>query len=196
MEENEDFNMYFYGKSLVHVRSKDGVRIYYDENKNIHRDPARGPAIEYSDGTGPCYVHGSPNGEKYENYKYERPSDSELNAVLADKSDDLFTEKVPVEKPRISIAQHLMKIAQASNSFTTSLSSKKSDNTSVTIKRKGKTMLLDNTKKPALDLRGIAYQPVPQEQPAEKLPLSSVADMLRKKFRPVQRISKDDNTLK
>lgn len=55
----------FTGKSLIRVR-KDGVRIYYNEKRVIHRDPLRGPAIENPDGTGQCFVEGSPTGEVYE----------------------------------------------------------------------------------------------------------------------------------
>ena len=50
---------------LIRVK-KDGTRVYYNEERLIHRDPNEGPAIEYEDGSGPCYLRGAETGEVYE----------------------------------------------------------------------------------------------------------------------------------
>ena len=46
------------GKGDQKIRtSTNGVRRYY-QNGVLHRDPSHGPAIEDTDGSGPCYLSG------------------------------------------------------------------------------------------------------------------------------------------
>lgn len=57
----------FADKEIIRVKV-DGTRIYYNEERLIHRNPADGPAIEATDGSGPCYVNGVATGERYETF--------------------------------------------------------------------------------------------------------------------------------
>lgn len=56
----------FSGKSIIKFSPTTGVRTYYNADREVHRDPAIGPAIEYPDGTGPCYCNGIPQEDSYE----------------------------------------------------------------------------------------------------------------------------------
>lgn len=48
--------------TVIRVRKKDGIRFWYLDGL-LHRDPAKGPAVENPDGTGVCYTMGKPHGE-------------------------------------------------------------------------------------------------------------------------------------
>lgn len=48
--------------TVIRVRKKDGIRFWYLDGV-LHRDPAKGPAVENPDGTGVCYSYGKPHGE-------------------------------------------------------------------------------------------------------------------------------------
>lgn len=50
--------------TVIRVRKSDGMRFWHLDGK-LHRNPAKGPAVEKENGTGHCYKHGVPLKEEW-----------------------------------------------------------------------------------------------------------------------------------
>jgi virulence-associated protein VagC len=202
----------FEGKAIIHVRAKDGTRVYYDEDRQIHREPTQGPAIEASDGTGPCYIYGIQTGECYEAIRVPvvRATKAEIDSVLSndsvtDRYSDDFENQTQTHAHRPSRMQLLSELAQGGSfdaEFANGMARNKGK--AVTVTRKGKKVILapmikashtvslaDVASKPLepwkLESRGTSENPV-KDAPmtADKTGLERVAKMLREKFSPLR----------
>jgi hypothetical protein len=87
---------------------KDGSKRYY-RNGMLHRDPYHGPAVEFPDGSGDCYVNGIMVDAKYLHGIYFENDELRQAAVVqtVPQSMDTVTSKMPQLQPQLPPPQRV-----------------------------------------------------------------------------------------
>ena len=78
--------------------SADGMKRYY-RNGMLHREPTVGPAVEYKDGSGECYVYGALMGDVYSAGGVHFESKEDLDAYHRNVAKELGAIKAAQRKP-------------------------------------------------------------------------------------------------